>query len=185
VRVTRLRRIHEVLRPGRRVESGSSALGDRAVEEPLRRRRDEQRQDVVAPGGLAEDRHVARIPPEGLDVVAHPGEGADVIQVSEVARLLLRAGSLAQRSVSEPAEGTQSVVHHHHDDVMGRGEMAAVVEAGGADGVASAVDPEQNGQARVAGRHGVGGEGRGVDVQRQTVLVADQLSGPAAVERTP
>ena len=60
------------------------ALQDRTVEEPARERRDQERRDVRPSRRLPEDGHLARVAPEGRDVVVHPFERTHQVEGAEV-----------------------------------------------------------------------------------------------------
>jgi hypothetical protein len=75
--------------------------------------RSEQRSDAHSARGLAKDRDVLRIAPEGLDVVADPFERSDLVPQAGVRKPLARDHA---REVEE-AEGPEPVVDGHHDDV--------------------------------------------------------------------
>ena len=63
---------------------GCAALQDRPPEQPLGAGHREQHADAHRPCGLAEDRHVARVPAEGSDVLPHPLQRRHLIEQAEV-----------------------------------------------------------------------------------------------------
>jgi hypothetical protein len=104
-----------------------------------------QEADLAATSGLAEDRDVARIAPEGCGVLANPHERIDKIQQSGVPRTRVPLGSqLVQVQVPE---GTQPVVQRDDDDVALRREGSAVEQGRRprAEGVGAAVQPDHHG----------------------------------------
>ena len=147
-------------------ELARAALDERAVEQPRRARRREQRAGVARAGRLAEHQHGVRVSAERRDVVADPAQRGELIERAVVADRAVGAG---QRGVGQPAELAEPVVERHHDRVAGLGEAPAVVQRidRGADGVAAAVDPHQHRARRRGGR-------RRPQVQVQAVLVADE-----------
>src|SRR5262249_12647969 len=130
----RLASVARVLALRRRAEREAAALGDRPVEQPARLRGEEQRVDVLPTCRLAEDRHVARIAAERRDVVPHPAERAHGVEGAEVSRCVLVAGrGGGERGMAEPAERTEPVLNRDDDEVMRRGEVAALVKGRAAD----------------------------------------------------
>ena len=138
-----------------------SALEDRAVEQPARGGRREQRSHAHAARGLAEDRHVPGVAAERGDVLAHPFERADLVAQAEVRVDAARA----QLGVVQEAERAEPVVDRHDDHVAAPREPRAVVEEGRARAhhERAAVDPDHHRAALRVGR------GR-PDVEREAVL---------------
>jgi hypothetical protein len=128
------------------------------VEQPGRHGRDQMGADRQPTVGLAEHRHVARVPAERGRVAGHPAQRRLLVLEAEGPRSL-------QPGMAERPEDPQPVVDGHHHDVPGEGERAAVEEAAAADGPV-AVDPDHHRPGRGRG----GRPGRG-DVQAQAVLV--------------
>ena len=64
-----------------------AALDHGAVEQAARRRHGQQDADLPAAARLAEDRHVAGIAAEPLDIVAHPFERGDEVEHAGIAGL--------------------------------------------------------------------------------------------------
>jgi hypothetical protein len=61
-------------------EVGAAGLEDRAVEEPVGAREAKEGGAAHGAGRLAEDRDLAGVAPEGLDLVAHPGERGHLVE---------------------------------------------------------------------------------------------------------
>jgi hypothetical protein len=97
---------------------------DGAVEQVARRRHRQQRAHLPAAARLAEDRHVAGIAAEALDVVAHPLQRRQHVERAGIAGLgESRAAKLGEVHVAEDVEPL--IDSYHHDVVMG-GEIGAV-----------------------------------------------------------
>src|SRR5438105_681292 len=62
----------------------SAALEDRAMEQSLGLRHGQQRRNLPAAARLAKYRHVVRIAAEVRDVIAHPFERGDDIQLADI-----------------------------------------------------------------------------------------------------
>ena len=69
---------------GRRDLVRRAALQDRPPEESLGARHREQHADAHCAGGFPEDRDVAGVPAEGVDVLPHPLQRRDLVKQSEV-----------------------------------------------------------------------------------------------------
>ena len=140
-----------------------AALQAGAVEETLGRRHGHERRDLAGAARLAEEHHLARVAAEAGDVVAHPLEGRDQIELSRVARSgVAPTADLIEVQITEDVE---PMVDRHHRDVAGAGEIRAVGEERRARAVVEqpAVDVDEHGprSARAS---------RGVDVQHQAVF---------------
>ena len=108
----------------REVAGAAAALGDAAVEQALGRRHVHHVHDLARAARLAEDRHVAWIAAEGLDVGLHPPEGRlDVGHARVAVGHDVRA---VRREVQRP-EHVEPVVERHDDDVAEPAEVLAVV----------------------------------------------------------
>ncbi len=111
----------EVLGGDRRCEVGGAepvggaALGDRLVEQDVRGGHGEQCRHGDAAGGLAEDRDVARVAAEALDVVVDPLQRGDLVQLADVGGRT--PGIAAVPAEIEVPERSDAVVDRHHDDV--------------------------------------------------------------------
>lgn len=82
--------VRVVLGPrGRAVPGWQPALDDGAVEQPLRLWRQQQREHVLAAGGLPEEGDVLGVTAEAGRVGFDPPEALDEVQQPEVPRLLL------------------------------------------------------------------------------------------------
>ena len=142
----------DVAGQGRREEGPGHALRDSAAEQPGRGRHDEQRRDRARPGRLAEHGHQVRVAAEGGDVLPDPVQRRHLVQQRPVGR---DAGQIGVAFDADP------VVEGHHYYVL-PGQRRAVVpeQAGGAEPVGAAVDPDHDrepGRAQV-GREHVDGE---------------------------
>ncbi len=146
-------------RPCREVGRARVALGDRTAEQPSRLRRRDVRAHGRAAGGLAEDRHVARVAAERAGVLLHPPERGLLIEQGRVAR--------PEVGVVEEAERAQAVVDRHDHDVAVDRELGRVVAGAVAGQERPAVDPHHHGQPRAPRR----ATGRRGDVEVQAVLV--------------
>ena len=135
------------------------ALWNRTV----RRGHGEQCRHGDAAGGLAEDRDVARVAAEALDVVVDPLQRGDLVQLADVGGRT--PGIAAVPAEIEVPERSDAVVDRHHDDVAAFGQRAAVVRGLRSRSVAepAAVDPEQHRSPCTVQR-------RRVHVERQAVL---------------
>jgi hypothetical protein len=109
---------------GLAVAVAAAALRHDLVEEPLGRRRVHHPNDLPAAARLAEDRDVAGIPAEGLDIVVHPLQGGHQVGGPGVAgvRVLGAVGREVER-----ADDVQPVVHADSHDVAELGECLAVI----------------------------------------------------------
>ena len=74
-----------------------AALHHRLVKESLRRRHGHQRTDFGAAAGLAEDEHVVRIAAEFGDVVAHPLQRQQHVEIADIARVCERGRRSGRR----------------------------------------------------------------------------------------
>ena len=149
-----------------------AALADRAVEELAGARRTEKCADAHGACRLTEDRHLAGIAPEAVDVVAHPLESGDLIAQAGVAGVTeLLAADPAQMHVAQRA---QAVVDRDHHDVAAARQVLPFVDGGGtrADQKATAVDPHQDRTPRTV-------EARRPDIEGEAVL---GLPGTAGVQ---
>ena len=153
-----------------------AAHGQHTVEEAGRGRHGHERRALRAAARLAEDRDVARIAAELLDVVADPAQGQDQIEDADVARIGERlAADLGQEQV---AEHVQAVVHGHHRHVAAAAQAGAVGFdlVAGAARVAAGVEPDEHGTlAAVA-------QARRPDVQVQAVF-AHRPAAPTGLGR--
>ena len=121
-----------------------AALHDGAMEQPARRRHRQQRADLAAAAELAEDRDVARIAAEAVDVVAHPFQCGDHVQRAGIAgRGEIRA---ADRRQVEEAEDVQPLVHGDDDHVATLGQPRALQpgDVRGAVGERAAMEPHHD-----------------------------------------
>ena len=147
----RLRRREVVLR---------RALGDRALEQALRRRHAHQQHHALRAGRLARQRDLARVAPEGGDVALNPLQRRHRIQQPAVGR--------HPWHVHEPIDA-HAVVHGDHDDALARKGTAVVPALGRVHAVVrTAGEPDQH---RCVAR-----SRRGPDVQRQVVDLAGQAT---------
>ena len=110
----------------RRERERRAALRDRAVEQAVRRGRDEQRAHRVRAGRLAEDRHVVRVAAEALDVGLHPAQRRDLIALAEVRRGVVALA--AERAEVAVAERAEAIVDRHDHDVAALAQRSAVVD---------------------------------------------------------
>ncbi len=119
-------------------------LQDRALEEPVRTRHDEQVERAQRAGGLARDGDARRVAAERLDRVAHPLERRDLVEQAPVARR--SAGRISEIGVVEPAEAAEPVVEGDHHDPGRCREPGAVVDARTprAEHESAAVDPHEH-----------------------------------------
>ncbi len=90
------------------------------MEQPARRRHGQQRADFAPAAGLAEDRHVAGIAAEPVDVVAHPLQRRDHVERAGVPRLC-ELGTADRREVEE-AEDVEPLIHGNDHDVVAFGQ---------------------------------------------------------------
>ena len=137
-----------------------AALADRAVEELAGARRTEKCADAHGACRLTEDRHLAGIAPEAVDVVAHPLESGDLIAQAGIAGATeLLAADPAQMHVAQRA---QTVVDRDHHDVAAARQVLPFVDGSGTrpDQKASAMDPHQDRTPRIVetGRPDIEGE---------------------------
>lgn len=111
--------------------------------------------------GLAGDGDVAGFATEGGDVLAHPPQGGDLVEQPPVVGVGDRP---VRRDVAEALE-TDSVVESHHDQ-SGTGQYGAVEVGLGrrAEGVGTAVDPDEH-------RQGAAVRSRRPQVDSEDVLV--------------
>ena len=182
--------VARVLGFGDRIAPGAAALRKGSVEESLRCFGEQERVDVRSAGALTEDRHVAGVATELLDVRLNPAKGRDLIEGAKVAaRLEGVVGFCAKRRVGEPAEGAEAIGDRYHHDVLGARQPRAVVHRGArpTPRVAPAMDPDHDRQSRVPGRDVVGLEARGPDVEGEAIFVAGEsvlsLGGDASHRR--
>ena len=121
-----------------------AALGDRAMEQPARRRHRHHRRGLTAAAGLAEDRHAIRIAAEALDVVAHPLERRDQVLHADVG--CARPFLAAQAGKMQEAKEVEAVIDGDDDDILFLREIRAVVEqvVTGAGREAAAVHPHHD-----------------------------------------
>ena len=153
-----------------------AAHGQHAVEQAGRGRHGHERRALRAAAGLAEDRDVARIAAELLDVVADPPQGQDQIEDAGVARVGERlAADLGQEQV---AEHVQAVVHGHHRHVAAAAQTGAVGFdlVAGAARVAARVEPHEHGTPAAVT------QARRPDVQVQAVF-AHRPAAPTGLGR--
>ena len=150
------------------IAESHAALQHGPGDHPLCQGACEQGLDAHAPGALAEEGDVLRIPAEGGDVLPHPGEGRDLVQDAVVAAdgaavLSLRLGG--QPGMGQKAHGPQAVVdgdQDHAPSAVSRAvELLLVAEAAHKG---AAVDPEGHGQPCIPAF------GRGPDIQIEAVL---------------
>ena len=135
---------------------GRAALEDGAPEQSLGAGHGQQRGNAHRASRLAEHRDVAGIAAESSDVVAHPGQGGDLVKQADV-RVFV-AGI-------QEAVGADPVIDRHADDPVSC-ETAAVVPGrrpGAVELEHAARNPDHH---RMAGRD----RGRRPDIQRQAVL---------------
>jgi hypothetical protein len=124
-------------------------------------RHGQQRGDAHRASRLAEHRDVGGIAAEGSDVIAHPGQGRDLVEQADV-RVFV-AGI-------QEAVGANAVIDRHADDPISC-ESAAVVPGrcpGAVELEHAARNPDHH---RLSGR----GHARRPDIQRETVLTVRQL----------
>ncbi len=122
------------------------AFADRAMDQPLGKRRDHQRAHRKRPGRLAEDRDLARVAAKGRDVVVHPLQRGHLIEQAVVARRVA-ARFLRQLRVREKPEHAEAVVGRDHDDALAREPFAVLPRLGGRAGLKpAAMNPEHHGQ---------------------------------------
>ena len=128
------------------------ALRDRAAEQPGRGRHDEQRRDRARPGRLAEHGHQVRVAAERGDVLPDPAQRRHLVEQRPVGR---DAGQVGVALDADPV-----VEGHHHHVLPGQRRAVVADQAGRAEPVATAVDPDHDrepGRAQV-GREHVDGE---------------------------
>ncbi len=102
------------------------ALGDRAGEQALSRRGHQQRRHQPRTGGFTEQRDVGGIAAERRDVLAYPMQCSQHIAQPDVG--IKTPSGMAQRRQVQEAQGTEPVVHRHHDDLTAAGQPPAVIE---------------------------------------------------------
>lgn len=141
------------------------ALGQRGVE------------DVVGGGGssrLAGDRDVVWVSTKGLNVVADPLQGGELVQLGVVTGAVDTGGSQSlgiQLGVDEVAGGAVTVVVvDKHNALVSH---AATVETGVRVSASGRVGPHHNGELVASG---VGG---GIDIEVQAVLTEVRVGGTA------
>ena len=122
------------------------AHGDGAMKQAFGRRHAEQRADLAAAAGLAEDRDVRGIAAEIRRVIAHPFQSQDDIEHAGVAGLReLLATEIGEVQIAEYVE---AMVDGDDHDVVLKREIAAVIEhvaAAGAGRESAAVQPDHYG----------------------------------------
>ena len=158
--------------PERHRLEGAAALADHAVYEPCGERGRLQQGHAQGAGGLAEDRHVARIAAELRDVVTHPCEGRDLVPDPLVPGDAPRALGAEFGKRQEP-EGSESVVRRNQHDALRGQQFTGIVRAGPGD-EGAAVDPDHH-REPLADM-----PGPGPHVEGQAVLA--HLEGGLAVE---
>jgi hypothetical protein len=146
------------------------ALDDGPVEQPAGVGRGELCARGEAAGGLAPERHVARVAAEGADVVAHPAQGGLLVGEPEVADC-----RVVEAGVGEESQCSQSVVDGDRDDLSLARDALRVVEPALARRPA-AVEEQHH-------REGSSRAAWAVDVQVEAVLGA--LDHRAAVGSRP
>ena len=137
---------------GGREEGPRHALRDRAAEQPGRGRHDEQRRDRARPGRLAEHGHQVRVAAERGDVLPDPVQRRHLVEQRPVGR---DAGQVGVALHADPV-----VEGHHHHVLPGQRRAVVAEQAGRAEPVGAAVDPDHDrepGRAQV-GREHVDGE---------------------------
>ena len=130
--------------------------------------RDEEARDVGGACGFAEHHDAIRIAAESCDVIAGPGECAHKVE-SAVVPGSIGCVVAGKAGMAEPAQWTEAVVQGDHHDVVGGCQLRSIVETRVSDGIAAAVNPDENGEtgATFGGR---------IDVQEQAVLIAPELA---------
>src|SRR5262249_1011849 len=115
----------ERVRPlARRDADRRAALDDRAMKQAARRRHRQQYADFAAAARLAEDRHVAGIAAEPLDIITHPTQRRDEIEHPGVARM--RPGLAADTRQMQKAENIEAVVDADDDDIAAARQIGPV-----------------------------------------------------------
>src|SRR5690606_25629328 len=113
--------------------------------------------------GLSEDHHPVRVPPEVLDIVAHPLERLHDVHHPDVAGAgeLLRV--LPELEITQQPE---PMIYGHQDDVTERGQGDSVKDgvSTGSAGEAAAMDREHHRAPRPVVHS------RRIDVENQAVL---------------
>ena len=134
----------------------AAALADRAMEELAAAGRRHLVAHVRRPGGLAEDRDLARVAAERGDVGLDPAQGRLLVEQPLVAREGMARVLASERGVTEEPEHVQPVVDRDHHDVALLGQHVAVVDAaprdarerhdvgGGSGHVRAAVEPHHH-----------------------------------------
>ncbi len=117
--------IGRILRLLRRVHVCAPALHDGAPEEPLRRRRTQQRGHAEPPGRLAEDGHGAWVAAERRYVVAHPAERGQLVLQSPVPEQPVGIG---QVPMSQKPQRPEPVIDRHHHRIAVAHQVSAPVE---------------------------------------------------------
>ena len=150
-----------------------AAHDDGAMEQSFRGRHREQRRHFLRTAGLADDRDVAGVAAEAVDVVVYPSQRVHEIEHAECGRLLeVVTADLAEVGVTEHVE---AMVRRDRDDVASQTEVRSVVDGcgTGAGVEAAAVTPHDHGPfAAVA-------QARRPHVQRETVLALGLPRGRA------
>jgi len=93
-------------------------------------------------------------------LLVHEAVIAGVADILEEARPVGR-----ERRLDQPAESSQAVIDRDHDDVVLGDHDRGVVDGAGAGDECTAMDPEEDRQARML----VGG-GRDIDVEEEAIL---------------
>jgi hypothetical protein len=121
---------------------------------------------------LAEDEDAGGVSAEGGDVVANPFERKDEIELSCVAGVAKKVaqGRRGEFREVKVAEQIEAMVESDDDRISTTGEPNAIVDRpiGGAGGVGSAVDVDQNRAFAVI-------EGRSPDVEVEAVFAVDRV----------
>ena len=119
------------------------ALLDGLVEQSLRSRHRQQRGNFRAAAGVAEDRHVVRVPAELRDVIPHPAQPRDKIKLADIGRGRACRHEIAEIEIAEEIE---PVVDRHDHDVVTIGQPQPFRKAIGAraDRQAAAMRPEHH-----------------------------------------
>jgi len=114
------------------------------VEQPLRRWHRHQRADLGSTAGFAKHRHIPRIAPKGRDVLAHPLERGNQVELAHIAPGV----TLVQPTQIEIAKDVQPVIdpHQHHVFALHEG-IAKRGESSGASGEPAAVNIDHHGPA--------------------------------------
>ena len=112
-----------------RVHSRRSGHRNGALEEAVCQGRCHQVQHGAAPGGFAHDRDLFGIAPKGGDVLVHPFQGSNLVQVAVIAQQTIIFICRRQGRVGKEAKASEAIVEaDDNQPLFGKG--GAVIYAG-------------------------------------------------------